>query len=105
MLQNEPFVLRLCDLVIVPRDCAGVDAPTTAGLETGATSQDEARILLFAPRPVTARLDTQEAARFLSYPGILLESWRGWHREGGANFAAGLADSEGRLCRTGSRRR
>ena len=29
-------------------------------------------------------LDTQEAARFLSYPGILLESWQGKHSLDGA---------------------
>jgi hypothetical protein len=31
------YLARLCDWVIVPRTNAGVDARTTAGLETGAT--------------------------------------------------------------------
>jgi hypothetical protein len=26
-----------------------------------------------------AHLDMQQAARFLSYPGILLESWQSWY--------------------------
>jgi len=29
---------------------------------------------------VTRRLDTRQSARFLSYSGILLESWRGTHK-------------------------
>lgn len=52
-----------------------------------------------------ASLDTQEAARFLSYSGILLESWRGWHERYGADSDMGRpgSDSNGKLCRTGSR--
>jgi hypothetical protein len=51
-------------------------------------------------------LDTRDSARFLSYPGILLESWRGEHRVRCKAFdvrAPGL-DSRGKSCRTGSRR-
>jgi hypothetical protein len=34
-------------------------------------------------------LDMQQAARFLSYPGILLESWRSWHGLKGAALGSG----------------
>jgi hypothetical protein len=34
-------------------------------------------------------LDMQQAARFLSYPGILLESWRSWHGLEGAALGVG----------------
>ena len=59
-------------------------------------------------RSLTAgcRLDTQQAARFLSKAGILLESWHGTHLLVGAAAEIDLPDwgSSGRPCRTGSRR-
>jgi hypothetical protein len=57
-----------------------------------------------SPQPSTwpaarqRRLDTQEAARFLSYPGILLESWRGLARSGWCELRSGLGvPGEGRV--------
>ena len=57
---------------------------------SGANLPDEAGLT------VTARLDTQQAARFLSYPGILLESWRGKHLFERAVPEIGLPDSGSR---------